>query len=134
MNVSSLPILCVGAVVFKDESVLLIKRKNPPNKGQWTIPGGKVQFSETLQQAAKREIFEETGINIRAGSPVYQFEVIQPPEYHYYIVDLEADYLSGEPVAQDDASEAGWFDRAALRQNDINQSTRELLKDVYQFY
>ncbi|MBN2246845.1 MAG: NUDIX domain-containing protein, partial [Candidatus Aminicenantes bacterium] len=62
----SAPQVGVGAVVIKDEKILLVKRKNPPQKGQWAIPGGKVEFGETMQKAAEREILEETGLIIHA--------------------------------------------------------------------
>ena len=67
----------VGAVVFKDDAVLLVQRGNSPSRGMWAIPGGSVHLGETLQAAAEREIFEETGVVIRAGDPVLVFESIE---------------------------------------------------------
>jgi 8-oxo-dGTP diphosphatase len=52
----------VGAVVFKGDAVLLVQRANPPSRGMWAIPGGRVRLGETLQAAAEREILEETGV------------------------------------------------------------------------
>ena len=59
------PVPGVGVVVFKENNVLVIKRRNPPRKGQWSIPGGKQKLGETWQDTAKREVREETGIEIR---------------------------------------------------------------------
>ena len=70
------PRVAVGAVVFKDERVLLVRRGQPPSEDLWAIPGGSVEIGETLQEAAEREILEETGITVRAGEPVYTFDVI----------------------------------------------------------
>ena len=70
------PIVGVGAVVLRDNSILLIKRAKEPYKGQWSIPGGKVKWCESLQQAAEREILEETNVIIKAKQPVYTFEII----------------------------------------------------------
>ena len=74
------PRVAVGAVVFKDGKVLMVRRGKPPAKDQWAIPGGSVELGETLQDAAEREILEETGISIRAHAPFYTFEVIDRDE------------------------------------------------------
>lgn len=132
------PILAVGAVVFHNDAVLLIKRNNPPNAGQWAIPGGKVKLGETLQQAAEREILEETGITIRAGEVIYQFEIIERDDHgnittHYVILDLAAKYVSGNPKANDDARDARWVERNELRHLPVNNTTRMLLQEKFQF-
>ena len=54
-------------MVFKDDAVLLVQRGNMPSRGMWSIPGGRIRLGETLQAAAEREIFEETGVVIRAN-------------------------------------------------------------------
>ena len=59
------PIVGVGAVVLRGEKILLVKRGNEPFKGEWSIPGGKQKVSETVVEAVKREIYEETGIRIK---------------------------------------------------------------------
>lgn len=132
------PVLGVGAVVFHNDRVLLVKRKNPPNQDQWCIPGGKVQTGESLKQAAEREILEETGITIRAGDPVYCFEIIDADDhnyvrYHYVVIDLVAEYVSGEPKASDDASHAAWIDHETFLKLDVNETTRALLMEKYKF-
>ena len=101
----------MGAVVFKDGAVLLVKRGKAPACGMWAIPGGSVRLGETLQEAAEREILEETGIVIRAGEPIFVFDTIQRDEqaqiqFHYVIVDLAAEYIRGSPRAADDAADA----------------------------
>nr|VFJ74262.1 MAG: ADP-ribose pyrophosphatase [Candidatus Kentron sp. FW] len=127
------PVPAVGAVVFKDQSVLLVRRGQPPNQGLWAIPGGSVQLGETLQMAAKREIWEETGIRIRAHRPIYFFDSIDKDEagkvrYHYVIVDLLADYLDGWPMAGDDAVEARWVTRSELDSLQVSTATLDLLR------
>jgi 8-oxo-dGTP diphosphatase len=108
------PRAAVGAVVIKEAKVLLVKRKYPPQKGKWAVPGGLVELGETLQEAAQREIEEETGLIIQAKEPVHTFDLIERDSkgdivFHYVIVDLEADYVSGRIIPADDASDAGWF-------------------------
>jgi len=122
----------VGAVVIKDGAVLLVKRGKAPSGGKWAIPGGSVELGETLQQAAEREIFEETHIRIRAGEPVYTFDFIERDRqsairFHYIIVDLAADYLDGDLIPGDDAAQAAWIPFHNLDSLDINATTREFL-------
>ena len=138
MNVKT-PLAGVGAVVFHQNRVLLIKRGQPPNAGQWAIPGGRIKLGETLQQAAEREILEETGIRIKAGEPVFSFDLIQHDkqgqcELHYVVVDLTAEYISGEPIAGDDAAEARWISAGELADLTVNALTIKLLKDRYAFF
>jgi ADP-ribose pyrophosphatase len=133
-----MPQVGVGAVVFRDDAVLLVKRGQPPYAGQWAIPGGKVRAGETLQQAAEREILEETGITIRAGEPVFTFDLIEKDaddnlRWHYVVVDLVANYLKGEIRAGDDAREAGWFGRGQLADITVNPLTRKMLETRFDF-
>lgn len=137
MKVKS-PQVGVGAIVFHQNRVLLVKRGQAPNKNQWAIPGGRIKLGETLQQAAEREILEETGIRIKAGEPVFAFDLIQHDheqqcQWHYVVVDLSAEYLSGDPVAGDDATEACWVSTDELAELPVNEMTLQLLKTHYQF-
>ena len=70
------PRVGVGAIVIKDGKVLLVKRAAPPNKNMWAIPGGMLELGETIQEGAEREIFEETNIRIRAGKPIFTFDLL----------------------------------------------------------
>jgi 8-oxo-dGTP diphosphatase len=130
------PRLAVGAVVFKDQQVLLVRRGHPPGQGQWAIPGGSVHLGETLQQAAEREVLEETAVTIRAGQPIYTFDLVDRDadgrvRFHYVIVDLAADYISGNPSAGDDALEARWVPVGELDRLGVNPATRALVQREY---
>jgi ADP-ribose pyrophosphatase len=132
------PRVAVGAVVFKDERVLLVRRGQPPSEDLWAIPGGSVEIGETLQEAAEREILEETGITVRAGEPVYTFDVIDRDSagkirFHYVIVDLAADYVTGEPKAGDDAAEARWVTAQEIDALPVSPPTLKLLKTKFGF-
>ena len=127
------PRVAVGAVVFKDECILLVRRGQPPAEDLWAIPGGSVEIGETLQEAAEREILEETGIQIRASKPIYTFEVIDRDaagkvRFHYVIVDLVADYVMGEPSPGDDAIEARWVSAGEINDLEVSSATLKLLK------
>lgn len=132
------PRSAVGAIVIRGDKVLLVKRGNPPAKGLWAIPGGCVELGETLQEAAEREIKEETGVIIRATKPVYTFDVIHRDDqgrirFHYVIVDLLADYVSGKPNPRSDACEARWVTSQELEELPMSRITKEVLKKTIKF-
>ena len=134
----SQPVAAVGAIVFRDNRVLLVRRGQPPSQDLWAIPGGRVEIGETLQEAAEREILEETGITIKALDPVYTFDYIERDgsartRYHYVIVDLMANYVGGEPRAGDDAAEARWVSSEEMGDLTVSSTTVGLLKTHYNF-
>ena len=113
------PLIGVGVVVLKDDKVLLVKRAKPPRQGQWSLPGGLQEVGETVYAAARREVLEECGIAIEPLEVVEVVDAITPDDegktrFHYTLVDVLADWRSGEPVAGDDAMDAAWFDLAVL--------------------
>jgi len=130
------PLVAVGAVVFKEDKVLLVLRAKPPAENRWTIPGGSVELGETLQEAAEREIWEETGLTIKAGEPVYTFDVIKrDPKgailFHYVIVDLAADYVCGDLRPGDDATDVCWASSGDIKTLKVSAATYKLLKQFY---
>ena len=132
------PCVAVGAVVFKTDRVLLVRRGQPPAQNLWAIPGGKVGLGVTLQKAAEREILEETGIVIRARHPIFTFDLLEKDRngvirYHYVIVDLIADYVAGDIQAGDDAVEARWVGTDDIRQLSVNPKTASLLQREFGF-
>jgi len=129
-----MPQVAVGAIVFRKQHLLLVKRKFAPSKNKWAIPGGRIKWGETLQKAAEREIFEETRIKIKAAEAVYVFDYIKREngqDFHYVIIDLEAEYLSGELAAGDDAREVRWVAKDKISEMELTASTRKLLKQKY---
>jgi ADP-ribose pyrophosphatase len=130
--------VAVGAIVFNDSKILLVRRAKPPAEDLWAIPGGSVEIGETLKAAAEREILEETGIRICAGEPVLAFDVLDRDgdgrvRFHYVIVDLMAEYLQGEPQAGDDALEASWVSADELKKLNVSSTTLDLLKTRFRF-
>ncbi len=125
----------VDAIVFHEGKVLLVLRGVEPNKDLWAIPGGSLKLGETLQAGAEREILEETGVIIRAGNPILSFDSIRRDEagrirFHYVVIDMEAEYLSGEPRGADDAREARWFSPEELASVPVSPKTLQLLRTV----
>jgi ADP-ribose pyrophosphatase YjhB (NUDIX family) len=107
------PLLGVGAVVLKDGHVLLIERGQEPLKGWWTLPGGLVEVGERLECAIRREVLEETGLEVRPVDTAAIFERIMPDvegntEYHYVIVDYLCELAGGTLQPASDVSDAQW--------------------------
>ena len=107
------PVLAVLAIVLRGAEVLLVKRKNDPDAGTWGFPGGRLEYGESLQDGACRELVEETGVSATAGAVIGTQEVIVPakdaalpPVFHYVLMGVSCRYLRGDPVAGDDAEEA----------------------------
>ena len=125
-------------MVIHQGAVLLVKRARAPSEGLWAVPGGKIELGETLQDAAEREVLEETGIRVRAGEAIYCFDTIERDQhgaivFHYVIVDLVAEYVSGEPRAGDDALEAAWISPRAMDRLRVSEKTRYLLRSRFGF-
>lgn len=107
------PWIGVGAIVFKGDHVLLIRRGKPPNQGKWSLPGGAQEIGETVYQTAVREVLEETGLVIAVTRLVTVVDSIHRDDdgrvqYHYTLIDVSAEWVSGDPVCGDDADEACW--------------------------
>lgn len=106
------PVVGVGAVVWKNQSVLLIRRSNPPLKGQWSLPGGKQQLGETVHQAAIREVLEETGVTIQIFGTAAVIDLIdrdgEEIRFHYTVIDVSAEWVAGDALAGDDADDVAW--------------------------
>ena len=113
------PIPAVIAVVLHKDQVLLVRRANPPDAGLWGFPGGKIEYGETVKDAATRELLEETGVRAQARDVITTVDVLvrnssSAVEQHYILIAVQCHWVSGEPVAGDDALEARWFPVADL--------------------
>jgi 8-oxo-dGTP diphosphatase len=114
----SSPIVAAGAVIWREDDVLIIKRGTPPRRHEWSIPGGKVEWGETVEDAVRREVREETGLAIEIVALAGVVDALIHDESgsvtrHYVLVDFAARAVSGELRAADDVVEAYWvpFDR-----------------------
>lgn len=106
------PLVGVAVVVYKDNKFLLGKRKNSHGAGCWQFPGGHLEFKESLEDCARREIFEETGItirNIRFGP--YTNDFFEEEQKHYITLFVVADHESGEATVREPekCERWGWF-------------------------
>ncbi|UWQ92127.1 NUDIX hydrolase [Rhodobacteraceae bacterium M382] len=108
------PVLGTIAVVCHEQQVILVQRGKEPRAGMWGFPGGHVELGETALQAAARELLEETGVIARPRQYLTNIDVIARNETggisaHYLLTAVLCDYVSGQPVAADDAAQAGWY-------------------------
>ena len=113
------PFVGVGAVIVRDNRVLLIRRGQPPLLGEWSLPGGVLECGETLAEAAIREAREETGLIVEVGEMLGVYErIIRSDDarvrYHYVLIDFLCRRVGGDLKAGSDASEAAWFTREEL--------------------
>lgn len=113
------PMVGVGVAVLRGDSVLLVRRGQPPAAGEWSLPGGAQELGETVEAAARRELFEETGLTVGALQLAAIVDSIHRDaagavEYHHTIVDFAARHAGGEARAASDVTEIDWAPLDAL--------------------
>jgi 8-oxo-dGTP diphosphatase len=109
----------VGAVITDQSGrLLLIRRRNEPGAGLWSLPGGRVESGETDEQAVVREVREETGLQVQCGPLLGAVERPGLRGDVFDIRDYEASVTAGELAADDDAADAAWLTPAELSQLD----------------
>ncbi|MGH9758790.1 MAG: NUDIX hydrolase [Candidatus Acidiferrales bacterium] len=107
------PVVGVGGVVISDGRTLLIRRSGPPLQGEWSIPGGTLETGETLREGVRRELREETGVDVRVGEMIEVFERIFSdaqgrPQYHFVILDFLCEFVGGAAQAASDVIDVAW--------------------------
>lgn len=132
------PVPTVGVVCLRDQDVLLIKRGTPPRLGQWSVPGGRLEWGETLQVAALRELKEETGVDAELLGLIDVIDGVFPARpggeitRHYVLIDYAARWMGGEPVAGDDAAEARFVSRDEAMALVEWEETRRVIAEAFE--
>jgi len=136
-RLSPWPVVAVGAIVWKEDRFLLIRRGRPPRQGGWSIPGGRQEAGETVHEAVHREIREEAGIEIEILGVAAVVDLIDRDEaainHHYTVIDMLAEWRAGEARAGDDAMDTAWvtldqmgaYDLPELQIDVITQADRQ---------
>ena len=123
-------IRAVSAAVQKNGCFLLVRRGRAPAKDYFAFPGGRVEAGETAEQALARELLEETGLTVTTASPYREIVLNGDDAKTYRLTVFCATVMTGEPVAGDDASEAGWFSADAFAAMPLTDSTREIIEEL----
>jgi 8-oxo-dGTP diphosphatase len=120
-DASRRPVAAVGVVCLKGDEVLLIRRGEHPRRGEWSLPGGKLEWGERVEACALRELFEETAVKaallgfIEVVDGLFPDPPVADDARHYVLIDYAARWVSGEPVGGDDAAEARFFSFDEMR-------------------
>lgn len=128
------PIIGVGGVVISDGRVLLVRRAGPPLQGQWSIPGGILEVGETLIEGVRRELAEETGIDVGVRTLIEVFERIDRDapgnaQYHFVVLDYLCEVVRGIARAGSDVTEVAWAAPSELGQYSLTEkATRVILR------
>ncbi len=123
------PVLGVSALLMRDGAVLLVRRSRGPFAGCWSLPGGKVEAGESLEDALRREVREETGLEVDVG-PLAGIREQLPGRGtagHYVIVVFRCELTRGELRAGDDAEAAEWVPLDEVRSRDVTPGLEDVL-------
>jgi len=122
--------IAVGGVIVHEGRILLVQRGHEPQKGRWSLPGGRVKPGETLQKALEREISEETGLQGRCGSLV-GFVERRGEGHNFAIFDFNVEVLTPEPAtAADDAMDLKWVGLESLPYPNMTDGLMEFLNET----
>jgi mutator protein MutT len=131
------PVVGVGGVLIRDGRVLLVRRGQAPLLGEWSIPGGMLETGETIAEGVRRELLEETGVEVRVGELIEVFERISldgegKVQFHYVVLDYFCELVRGEARAASDAAEIAWVAEAELDGYGLSQAARRVIEKAFE--
>ena len=127
------PLVGVGGVVILNGRVLLVRRGGPPLEGQWSIPGGMLEVGETLREGVRRELLEETGIEVRVGQLLEVFERINPDgdgktRYHFVVLDYLCEAVRGQARPGSDVVDVTWAAPHELEKYSVSETAARVIR------
>jgi 8-oxo-dGTP diphosphatase len=130
------PMVGVGGVVVKKNTVLLVQRGKEPGYGEWSLPGGLVELGETLEQAVRREIREETGVRVSVIDLIAALDRVIPDgsgriEYHYVLLDFLCEWEDGEPAPDTDAMNCAFVGIDDLERYSLTRGAEEVIRRAF---
>jgi 8-oxo-dGTP diphosphatase len=137
------PIVGVGGVIIDNRRALLIRRGSEPLRGEWSIPGGTLELGESLQEGVRRELREETGLEVRVLELIEVFDRVFPddgslpsakkqrPRFHFVIVDYLCERIGGEPRAGSDVTDVVFASEDELGQYHLTETATRVLKKAF---
>ena len=140
------PVVGVGGVVIRDDHVLLVRRGREPLKGEWSIPGGMLELGEKLEDGVRRELLEETGLEVEPLALIATFDRISHErlpddagreprvQYHYVIVDYVCQTVKGTLVPASDVIDARWVTREEMRHYHLTEMATAVIHRAFEFF
>jgi len=127
------PQLAVSAAIFRDDDILLVRRARSPAKGFYSLPGGRVEFGETLHAALHREVDEETALQIEIVGLAGWREVVPGTSGggHYLILSFAARWISGEPVLNEELDDFRWLKPDAIDDLQVTGGLPEIIQSAW---
>ena len=133
------PLIGVGVMLTRNNSLLLVKRKYSPDAGYWAIPGGHLDLGERVEIAAEREAYEETGFIVKVSKLAGIIDKIMydesgKVEYHYVLINYFVEQIEGDrnqqPIPNSDALDAKFVPFEELKNYTLTESLIELLSQL----
>jgi 8-oxo-dGTP diphosphatase len=133
------PVVGVGGVVIHEGRALLIKRGSEPLKDQWSIPGGTLELGESIQEGVRRELLEETGIEVQVGELIEVFDRIFRDQagkiqYHFVIVDYLCKKISGEAHPASDVTDTAWVQEEDLWNYKLTEAATRVIRKAFALF
>lgn len=130
------PVAGVGIIIYDKGKVLIIKRAFEPSKDRWSIPGGAIELGERVRDAARREVYEELGLEVEIKDVIEVLDNIVYEEkrikYHFVLIDFWAEIQDGSLKLSHECLDAAWVSKDELDSYDLTKGARRAIEKVFE--